>query len=122
MFPSSCCLNPYYTGILYTRFGEILLKDTNIGSLNPYYTGILYTRTILIFYYFVNILCYAFLYWKTILERFKSLYITSPFCLNPYYTGILYTRKMYQLKQMAFYVLILIILEYYIRVRAWFLP
>ena len=37
------CLNPYYTGILYTRQMNPLNWKSDDG-LNPYYTGILYTR------------------------------------------------------------------------------
>ena len=40
-------LNPYYTGILYTRQADFRRLQTELDSLNPYYTGILYTSQVL---------------------------------------------------------------------------
>ena len=89
---TASCLNPYYTGILYTRKTNNRRDENFKQCLNPYYTGILYTSKILV----------------------KNG--TGTLCLNPYYTGILYTR--YGTVFTCFTersVLILIILEYYIR-------
>ena len=63
-------------------------------GLNPYYTGILYTR-------------------EQAINDYKP---NEDICLNHYYTGILYTRiRKTSRKRKQPNVLILIILEYYIR-------